>query len=101
MTIASAFHWAALLNHALLLASLIFLSLAGACPVWLLVRYLQMRERGQARDRALLDRPLPPADQLPHVLVQLPMFNEPLMARRVIQAAAALEWPRDKLHVQV
>lgn len=42
---------------------------------------------------------LPPS--IPSVCVQLPMFNEAAVARRIIEAAAALDWPRDKLTIQV
>jgi cellulose synthase/poly-beta-1,6-N-acetylglucosamine synthase-like glycosyltransferase len=42
---------------------------------------------------------LPP--HAPSVCVQLPMFNEAAVARRIIEAAAALDWPRDKLIIQV
>jgi len=101
MHIDSAFQLAALINHAVLIASLVFLCLAGVCPAWLIVQYLRVRARGRERDRALLEQALPPSERLPHVLVQLPMFNEPLMAPRVIEAAAGLEWPSDKLHIQV
>ena len=37
----------------------------------------------------------------PTVCVQLPMFNEHEVARRVIEAAAAMRWPRDRFSVQV
>jgi cellulose synthase/poly-beta-1,6-N-acetylglucosamine synthase-like glycosyltransferase len=37
----------------------------------------------------------------PTVCVQLPMFNEHAVARRVIEAAASLDWPADRLSVQV
>jgi cellulose synthase/poly-beta-1,6-N-acetylglucosamine synthase-like glycosyltransferase len=37
----------------------------------------------------------------PTVCVQLPMFNEHAVARRVIEAAAAIAWPPDRLSVQV
>ncbi len=37
----------------------------------------------------------------PFVLVQLPFYNERTVAERVITAAAALVWPRDRLHIQV
>lgn len=37
----------------------------------------------------------------PSVCVQLPMFNEHAVAARVIEAACALRWPRDRLTVQV
>lgn len=39
--------------------------------------------------------------QWPSVCVQLPMFNEHAVASRVIEAAAALRWPRDRLTIQV
>jgi cellulose synthase/poly-beta-1,6-N-acetylglucosamine synthase-like glycosyltransferase len=38
---------------------------------------------------------------LPHVLVQIPVFNEPEMVADCLRSAAALEWPRDKLHIQL
>ena len=43
---------------------------------------------------------LPEAD-LPDVLVQLPVFNEHEVAIGAMRAAAALDWPRDKLRIQV
>jgi hypothetical protein len=46
-----------------------------------------------------LARPLP--DELPYVCVQLPMYNEPAVARRIIDAACLLRWPRDLLEIQV
>lgn len=40
-------------------------------------------------------------DVVPRVCVQLPMFNEAAVARRCIAAACALEWPADRLEIQV
>ena len=40
-------------------------------------------------------------DELPRVTVQLPMFNERHVAERVIEAACAIDYPRDLLQVQV
>jgi cellulose synthase/poly-beta-1,6-N-acetylglucosamine synthase-like glycosyltransferase len=37
----------------------------------------------------------------PAVCVQLPMFNEHAVVRRVIEAAAAMDWPTDRLSIQV
>ncbi|MBO0734925.1 MAG: glycosyltransferase, partial [Methylocapsa sp.] len=37
----------------------------------------------------------------PHVLVQIPVFNEPAVVAGALRAAAALDWPRDKLHIQL
>jgi cellulose synthase/poly-beta-1,6-N-acetylglucosamine synthase-like glycosyltransferase len=38
---------------------------------------------------------------LPHVLVQLPVCNEGPLAVRVARAAAAMDWPRDRLTIQI
>jgi cellulose synthase/poly-beta-1,6-N-acetylglucosamine synthase-like glycosyltransferase len=38
---------------------------------------------------------------LPHVLVQLPVCNEGYLALRVAAAACALDWPRDRLTIQI
>ncbi|NJN82899.1 MAG: glycosyltransferase [Caldilineaceae bacterium] len=39
--------------------------------------------------------------QLPAVTVQLPIFNERHVAGRLLRAVAALEWPRERLQIQV
>jgi cellulose synthase/poly-beta-1,6-N-acetylglucosamine synthase-like glycosyltransferase len=38
---------------------------------------------------------------LPEVLVQLPLYNEGDLVERVLAAVAALDWPQDRLHIQV
>jgi cellulose synthase/poly-beta-1,6-N-acetylglucosamine synthase-like glycosyltransferase len=38
---------------------------------------------------------------LPQVLVQLPLYNEGDLVRRILGAVAALDWPRDRLEIQV
>ncbi len=40
-------------------------------------------------------------DELPRVTVQLPIYNERLVVARLIDAAAALNYPRDRLQIQV
>ena len=40
-------------------------------------------------------------DEHPKVCVQLPMFNEHAVAQRIIEAAASMRWPRDRLTIQV
>ncbi len=42
-----------------------------------------------------------PATDLPRVLVQLPVYNEPLVVERALIAAAALDWPADRLTIQL
>ncbi len=48
------------------------------------------------------DSPLPelPAD-LPRVLVQIPIYNEPMVVERAVMAAGRLDWPRELLKIQL
>jgi cellulose synthase/poly-beta-1,6-N-acetylglucosamine synthase-like glycosyltransferase len=39
--------------------------------------------------------------ELPRVLVQIPVYNEPVVVERALVAAAGLDWPRDRLKVQL
>ncbi len=48
-----------------------------------------------------LPRAFLPEAELPDVLVQIPLFNEHEVALGAIQCAVALDWPRDKLHIQM
>ena len=45
--------------------------------------------------------PLPPRKSSPCVTVQLPIYNELYVVERLIDAAAALDWPRARLEIQV
>jgi cellulose synthase/poly-beta-1,6-N-acetylglucosamine synthase-like glycosyltransferase len=45
--------------------------------------------------------PLLPDEALPHVLVQLPVCDEGDLALRVVSAACRLDWPRDRLEIQL
>ena len=72
-----------------------------AGQVTFLLLHFRLRPRGLAEEQALLSQLLPPAASLPHVAVQLPVYNEGEIIRRANAAAAALDWPRDKLHIQV
>ncbi|MEE9212346.1 MAG: cellulose synthase family protein, partial [Phycisphaeraceae bacterium] len=65
----------------------------GLHRYWLVILYYRYRPR--------LHRPATRFDELPPVTVQLPMFNEANVARRIIDAACALEYPADKLQIQV
>ena len=43
----------------------------------------------------------PPPANWPHVTIQLPIYNERFVARRLIEAAARLDYPIDRLQIQV
>jgi len=75
------------------LVVLALLALFGMHRLWLTVSYW----RG---GRGLASTPELPAE-LPTVTVQLPLFNELYVARRLIDAVAELDWPRDRLEIQI
>jgi len=39
--------------------------------------------------------------KLPHVLVQIPVYNEPAMVADCLRSVANLDWPKNKLHIQL
>lgn len=43
----------------------------------------------------------PPPAELPYVTVQLPVFNERDVVGRLVDAVAALDWPADRLQIQL
>lgn len=49
---------------------------------------------------AVAARPALPGE-LPRVLVQVPVYNEPLVVDRVLAAVATFDWPRDRLIIQL
>ena len=54
--------------------------------------------------RTLFDAEPPPAPDIrdyPSVTVQLPVFNERHVVRRLIDAVAAFDWPADRLQIQI
>jgi hypothetical protein len=64
----------------------------GAHRAWLLARFRWAeREPLAAFDEA----------RAPHVTLQLPLYNERTVAARLIRAAGALDYPREKLELQV
>ncbi|MCP3978713.1 MAG: glycosyltransferase [bacterium] len=58
--------------------------------VWLYLRH--------RRDAA---RPLRQFDELPRITVQLPVFNELYVVERLIDSVCALDYPADRLEIQV
>jgi hypothetical protein len=69
------------------------LTLYGAHRWYLL--WLYRRHRG--------DAPQPPArfETPPRLTIQVPLYNEYYVARRVIEAVAAFEWPAELLDIQI
>jgi cellulose synthase/poly-beta-1,6-N-acetylglucosamine synthase-like glycosyltransferase len=72
---------------------LLVLSLYGSHRIWMV--YLHYRHKYR------LPTPAARYQTLPRMTVQLPMFNELYVAERVIDAACRLEYPADRLQIQV
>jgi cellulose synthase/poly-beta-1,6-N-acetylglucosamine synthase-like glycosyltransferase len=77
------------------------LALYGLHSLWLLVLFLRNRRQAAAQAAAEAVTPLPADAELPHVLVQLPVFNERDVVNRLMEAIGRLDWPRDRLHIQL
>jgi cellulose synthase/poly-beta-1,6-N-acetylglucosamine synthase-like glycosyltransferase len=77
-------------------AALLGLCFYGGHRLWLIYRLLSTKASNAAS-------PLPYAtpEEFPHVTVQLPLFNERFVAHRLLDAAARLDWPADRLEIQV
>ena len=81
---------------ALHFAALLCLSLYGAHRLWLIFRLC-------ASGRTPPHPPLPytGAEEFPTVTVQLPLYNERFVAARLLDAAARINWPPERLEIQV
>jgi len=51
--------------------------------------------------RNFVPKPAGHFEDLPKICVQLPMFNEQFVARRIIEYTCRIDYPKDKLHIQV
>jgi cellulose synthase/poly-beta-1,6-N-acetylglucosamine synthase-like glycosyltransferase len=77
------------------LSMAVMLSVYGLHRLALLALYYRHAARAQPIGVDLLP------EELPHVLVQLPIYNEKFVADRLIDAVAAMDWPRSHLQIQV
>ena len=74
------------------LVAVVWLSLCGLYSLWLTIGYWRIRRRVPSA---------PPVSHYPTVTVQLPLYNERFVVERLLAAVAALDYPRDRLQVQV
>jgi cellulose synthase/poly-beta-1,6-N-acetylglucosamine synthase-like glycosyltransferase len=85
-----------LVDSVWLVAALIMISI-GAGFVAIIARFLFDQLRG-ARDPEAV---VLPEDELPHVLLQIPVFNEAEVTEQALRCVAELDWPKDRLHIQL
>ena len=76
---------------ALYLAVLTVLCLNGLHRLWLLAEYRRRSRVEHARG----------PQEWPRVTVQLPVYNERYVVQRLIEACGALDYPRERLQIQV
>jgi len=75
--------------------------LYGLCLVFMLGFSLTQWQLTRLARRAI-PLPAPPAPaEWPRVTVQLPLYNEPNVVARLLDAVAALDYPADRLRIQV
>jgi cellulose synthase/poly-beta-1,6-N-acetylglucosamine synthase-like glycosyltransferase len=86
---------------AVLVSALLAQCLLGFRLVWTLLQHVRRRRVGLRDEREMLALRLPDDRALPAVLVQIPAFNEGALVRRVLEAVTMLDWPSDRLSVQV
>src|SRR5437588_2960781 len=72
---------------------LIVLAIYGWHRYYLVYLYMRHRDKNP--------KPGPMLDPLPVVTVQLPLYNEMYVADRLIDAVCRLDYPRDRLEIQV
>jgi cellulose synthase/poly-beta-1,6-N-acetylglucosamine synthase-like glycosyltransferase len=86
--------------EAVLIAAALGLLFVGGSFLILIGINIAEQVMGRRLGKPLLKTPLSEAC-LPHVLVQIPVYNEPEMVADCLRSAAALDWPREKLHIQI
>ncbi|HEV2418970.1 MAG TPA: cellulose synthase family protein [Terriglobia bacterium] len=74
-------------------AFLIVLSVYGVHRYFLTYVYLKNRHK--------LSKPPQTFDELPKITIQLPMYNERYVVERLLEAVSQIDYPHDKLDVQV
>lgn len=89
------------IDHSVLVVCLTIHCLLAATLYWIVLQYLWHRRAALEAESRLLAFELPPDDALPHVLIQLPTYNEGPLIRRVATAVGDFNWPRHHLHVQI
>jgi cellulose synthase/poly-beta-1,6-N-acetylglucosamine synthase-like glycosyltransferase len=75
---------------------LIILAAYGAHRYWMVYLYYKHKKNKTTEPAAHF-----PFDDLPRVTVQLPIFNEQYVVDRLLDAVCRLDYPKDKLDIQL
>lgn len=77
-------------------AALSSVCLYGLHRIWMIYCLYKKKKSGMTSPA-----PFTAPEEFPVVTVQLPFYNERFVAQRLLDAAARLDWPRDRLDIQV
>ncbi len=81
---------------------LIFLAIGWILMVYTLnFYYLAYQSRNNIRHERKRRQKVEPPANLPLVTIQLPLYNEKYVAKRLIDAVCRIDYPKDKLQIQV
>ncbi|MEM9400164.1 MAG: cellulose synthase family protein [Verrucomicrobiota bacterium] len=69
------------------------LSVFGLHRLWLVLSYFKVRQKNRTYESKFAS--------LPVVTIQLPLFNERYVAERLLQSVCEIEYPKEKLEIQV
>lgn len=82
---------------AVYILSLVFIFLYSLSILNLLVNYLKNTRKNTCTD--VFD--LSDSNQVPYVTIQLPLYNEQYVVRRLLENISKISYPKDKLEIQV
>lgn len=77
-------------------ASLVMILFYALSQLNLLFNYLQAQKKNKTSSHPIL-----PTDELPYVTIQLPVFNELYVMDRLLENISLIEYPKDRLEIQV
>lgn len=89
------------MTTALALGLAAYIAVLAAGDIYLILVHISRAPSLLARERLELSESSPTRNQQPLICVQLPVHNEALMVGRAIDALCGLDWPKDRLEVQV
>ncbi len=77
--------------------ALVLIFLYALAQLNLLLNYLRARKKEDTCPKFDLTNP----DETPHVTIQLPVYNEMYVMERLLNCMAEIDYPKDKLEIQV
>lgn len=80
------------------ISSLVLLCILGTYRSYLLFRWFLIRNKST---NDVAQKGAFSLDPVPFVTVQLPLYNERFVVRRLLKAVSRLKWPLDRLEIQV